>query len=161
MLDGVDGVRSINFDVEKQHMIVESNLPVADLQSLIESTGKQAIVKGVGSKPSTSAVAVLGYPVGYATGSVRGVVRFTEIEQQACIVDGTIDGLQPGLHGIHIYSKGDLSQGCDSIGEHYNPYNSPHGGPQDDILNRVGRTDFLIIQRRVNYQMNCESAAFR
>ncbi|GIY14311.1 sod_Cu domain-containing protein [Caerostris extrusa] len=32
-------------------------------------------------------------------------------------------------HGFHIHSSGDLSDGCQSTGPHYNPKTSNHGGP--------------------------------
>jgi len=159
-LEGIEGIKNFEVRLQDERVVVESTLPIFELQSLLESTGKDVLIKGVGSKKLPSAVAVLGYPVGFATGAVRGVVRFTEVEQD-CIVDGTIDGLQPGSHGIHIYSSGDLSQGCNSIGDHYNPYNSPHGGPNDDINNRHvgdlgnikadtnGRAVFRIIDRYI------------
>ena len=28
------------------------------------------------------------------------------------MIDGTIDGLSPGRHGLNIHELGDLSQGC-------------------------------------------------
>ena len=79
---------------------------------------------------------MLGYPVGFTTGGVRGVVRFTQLDEE-CVIDGTIDGLKPGPHGFHIHTGGDLSQGCNNLGEHYNPYGSAHGGPENDKHNRV------------------------
>ena len=99
----------------------------------------------MGTKPLSSAVAVLGYPVGFTTGGVRGVVRFTQLDEE-CVIDGTIDGLQSGPHGFHIHTSGDLSQGCNSLGEHYNPYGSPHGGPDDDIHNRVSTVFIRLFQ---------------
>jgi copper chaperone for superoxide dismutase len=136
VLNGADGVKNFEVDLSQERVMVESSLPIHELQSLLESSGKRVIITGVGSKKLASAVAVLGYPVGFSKGPVQGVVRFTEVEEE-CIIDGTIDGLKPGLHGFHIYSSGDLSQGCDSIGDHYNPYNAPHGGPDDNIKNKV------------------------
>ena len=79
---------------------------------------------------------MLGYPVGFTTGGVRGVVRFTQLDGE-CVIDGTIDGLKPGPHGFHIHTGGDLSQGCNNLGEHYNPFGSAHGGPENDKHNRV------------------------
>lgn len=71
---------------------------------------------------------------------IKGVVRFCSIgseeKKSGCVVDGTIDGLSPGLHGIHIHECGDLSLGCESVGEHYNPRNSPHGSPNDPPTHR-------------------------
>lgn len=71
---------------------------------------------------------------------INGVVRFSAADDHApaagCVVDGVIDGLKPGLHGIHIHECGDISNGCESLGKHFNPRNSPHGGPNDDINRR-------------------------
>ena len=136
VLHGVEGVTKFEVNLSQERVVVESSLPIYQLQALLEATGKHVIITGVGSKKLASAVAVLGYPVGFTKGSVRGVVRFTEVEDD-CVIDGTIDGLKPGAHGFHIHSSGDLSQGCDGLGDHYNPYDAPHGGPADDIRNRV------------------------
>lgn len=136
VLNGIEGVKNFEVDLSQERVVVESSLPIHQLQAALETSGKRVIITGVGSKKLASAVAVLGYPVGFSKGAVKGVVRFTEVEEE-CVIDGTIDGLKAGLHGFHIYSSGDLSQGCDSIGDHYNPYNAPHGGPNDNIQNRV------------------------
>lgn len=62
---------------------------------------------------------------------IKGVIRFssanTENHSVGCVVDGVIDGLRPGLHGLHIHECGDLSNGSKSIGAHYNPRNTSHG----------------------------------
>lgn len=56
-----------------------------------------------------AAVAMLGG----STGGINGIIRFVQINENECLVDGTIDGLTPGNHGIHVYECGDLSNGCD------------------------------------------------
>ena len=38
-----------------------------------------------------------------------------------CIVEGTLDGLEPGEHGLAVHEAGDVSKGCHSLGDHYNP----------------------------------------
>lgn len=43
---------------------------------------------------------------------VKGVVRFVQINDNTCVVDGTIDGLSPGVHGLCIHEYGDISEGC-------------------------------------------------
>ncbi|KAI5636794.1 copper/zinc superoxide dismutase (SODC) domain-containing protein [Phthorimaea operculella] len=68
---------------------------------------------------------------GVIRAQVMGVVRFQQAENGPLLVDGTIDGLTPGQHGIHVHASGDLSKGCLSLGEHYNPHGAPHGGPED------------------------------
>ena len=49
------------------------------------------------------------------------------------VIDGMVDGLSPGLHGLHIHELGDLSAGCASTGGHYNPTGAMHGGPADAV----------------------------
>lgn len=46
-------------------------------------------------------------------GGVRGLVRFLQVTPRSCLVDGAIDGLQPGPHGLHVHEFGDLSRSCD------------------------------------------------
>nr|CAD7602575.1 unnamed protein product [Timema genevievae] len=65
--------------------------------------------------PQVAAVAMLGGETGCGLGPVKGVVRFLQMEQDRCLIDGTIDGLEPGHHGLHIHELGDLSGGCDTF----------------------------------------------
>lgn len=71
---------------------------------------------------------------------VKGVVRFSSIaddkQTNGTVIDGVIDGLSPGLHGIHIHECGDITNGCESLGNHYNPKNTRHGSPANDIDHR-------------------------
>ncbi|XP_067145279.1 superoxide dismutase [Cu-Zn]-like [Centruroides vittatus] len=48
------------------------------------------------------------------------------------IITGEIHGLEKGEHGMHVHEFGDLTHGCESAGEHYNPYHKNHGGQFDD-----------------------------
>ena len=34
-------------------------------------------------------------------------------------------------HGFHVHEYGDLSEGCQSAGGHYDPFGVVHGGPRD------------------------------
>ena len=42
------GVQSVSVDVGKEAVLVESVLTSAEVQALIESTGRQAVLKGIG-----------------------------------------------------------------------------------------------------------------
>lgn len=53
------------------------------------------------------AVAMLSGP-----GPVQGVVRFLQLPENRCLIDGTIDGLEPGAHGLHVHELGDLTRDC-------------------------------------------------
>uniref|UniRef100_A0A8C6UPF5 Superoxide dismutase copper chaperone n=1 Tax=Neogobius melanostomus TaxID=47308 RepID=A0A8C6UPF5_9GOBI len=127
-LEGKPGVKSVSVDVERESVLVETALTSAEVQGLIETTGRRAVLKGIGSSQRDlgAAVAMLS-----GSGVVQGVVRFLQLSPERCLIDGTIDGLQPGAHGLHVHALGDLTQDCLSCGEHYNPFGKPHGGPGD------------------------------
>lgn len=42
------GVKSVSIDVSKESVLVESALTSAEVQALIESTGRRAVLKGIG-----------------------------------------------------------------------------------------------------------------
>lgn len=128
----LNGIENLDISLERGTVVVETNLPFTLIQEKIEKSGKKAVLKGYGEN-SYSAVSMLGGNSGYSvSNNIKGVIRFVQTVE-GCIVDGTVDGLEPGQHGIHIHECGDISKGCESVGEHFNPYNSIHGGPEDDI----------------------------
>uniref|UniRef100_A0A8D8XL02 Superoxide dismutase [Cu-Zn] n=3 Tax=Cacopsylla melanoneura TaxID=428564 RepID=A0A8D8XL02_9HEMI len=64
--------------------------------------------------------------------TVKGNVLFLQPQPNGpVLISGNITGLTPGDHGFHIHEKGDITQGCASMGPHYNPFNFPHGAPTD------------------------------
>ena len=54
------------------------------------------------------------------------------------LIKGTITGLEPGDHGFHIHEYGDLSQGCESAGGHYNPDDVDHGDLENGHVGDLG-----------------------
>uniref|UniRef100_UPI0037E7D412 copper chaperone for superoxide dismutase n=1 Tax=Semicossyphus pulcher TaxID=241346 RepID=UPI0037E7D412 len=127
-LEGKTGVQSVSIDVGKMEVLVESALTSAEVQALIESTGRRAVLKGIGGSERDlgSAVAMMA-----GVGNIVGVVRFLQLSEERCLIDGTVDGLEPGPHGLHVHTLGDLTQDCLSCGEHFNPFGRNHGGPGD------------------------------
>ncbi|XP_074518397.1 copper chaperone for superoxide dismutase [Halichoeres trimaculatus] len=127
-LEGRPGVQSVSIDISKEEVLVESALTSAEVQALIESTGRRAVLKGIGGSERDlgSAVAMLA-----GAGNIVGVVRFLQLSEERCLIDGTVDGLEPGPHGLHVHTLGDLTQDCLSCGDHYNPSGKQHGGPGD------------------------------
>ena len=59
--------------------------------------------------------------------SVKGSILLIQAPETATLVKGTITGLTPGEHGFHIHEFGDMSDGCKSMGGHYNPDGVDHG----------------------------------
>uniref|UniRef100_A0AAV2KQW9 Superoxide dismutase copper chaperone n=1 Tax=Knipowitschia caucasica TaxID=637954 RepID=A0AAV2KQW9_KNICA len=109
VLEGKAGVQSVNVDVASEAVLVETVLTSAEIQGLIESTGRRAVLKGIGGSQQDlgAAVAMLS-----GSGSVQGVVRFLQVSPDRCLIDGSIDGLQPGAHGLHVHALGDLTRDC-------------------------------------------------
>ncbi|XP_040265496.1 copper chaperone for superoxide dismutase isoform X1 [Bufo bufo] len=156
-LQGVKGIQNVNVSLESEAVVVETTLPASEVQKLLESTGRRAVLKGMGSIRSQNLGAAVAMLAG--AGSLQGVVHFLQTSENACIIDGTVDGLSPGLHGIHIHEFGDLSMGCERCGGHYNPEGSTHRSPEQpdshigDLGNILasddGRATFRINSNRV------------
>ncbi|XP_052745999.1 uncharacterized protein LOC112058522 [Bicyclus anynana] len=136
-------------------VVVETTLPSSVVLDMVQKTsGKRAVLQGFGE--SQSAVAMISSQ-SCCKSKVLGVIRFQQSSAGPLVGDGSVHGLAPGAHGLHVRHTGDLSMGCESIGEHYNPYNAPHGGPNDpadrrhagDLGNIVadeeGRATFRIV----------------
>ncbi|XP_038072125.1 copper chaperone for superoxide dismutase-like [Patiria miniata] len=131
-LEGVDGVSSLDINLAQEQVVIESILPSSELLELLENTGRRAVVKGHGvsnGKHLGAAVSVLDTP---RDGPVAGVIRMVQLAENRCIIEGTVDGLTPGVHGLNVHEYGDISDGCNSCGMHFNPTNSRHGGPEDE-----------------------------
>ncbi|EDL33068.1 copper chaperone for superoxide dismutase, isoform CRA_a [Mus musculus] len=67
---------------------------------------------------------------------VQTTLPSQELSSELCLIEGTIDGLEPGLHGLHVHQYGDLTRDCNSCGDHFNPDGASHGGPQDTDRHR-------------------------
>ncbi|XP_063172865.1 copper chaperone for superoxide dismutase [Candoia aspera] len=124
------GLRIVDIQLDSQTVVVETSLGTEEVQNLLESTGRKAVLKGMGSSvPGLLGSAAVAMMTG--RGLIRGVVRFLQVSPEKCLVDGTVDGLQPGLHGLHVHEFGDITRSYDSCGDHFNPNGECHGGPQD------------------------------
>src|SRR5690606_9599528 len=60
-----------------------------------------------------------------------GLIKLTRTADGVSI-EGTVTGLEPGLHGFHIHENGDCSApDASSAGGHFEPADDPHGAPDD------------------------------
>jgi superoxide dismutase, Cu-Zn family len=78
-----------------------------------------------GGNNSHTCVAVL-------SGDVNGVVNFF-MKNDKCVVSYNINGLKDGKHGFHIHRCGDMTKGCISGCEHFNPEGVSHGDRNSTI----------------------------
>jgi len=158
VLSGNGSVKDVSVDLAAQRVVLTSSLPSEDVKSLIETTGKRAVLLGMGAaaastdadvrpvtnqadaRPKAAAVAMLGGLIGSSTkSSVVGVVRFSQGGGNGggCVIDGTIDGLRPGSdHALAIHECGDISNGCESTGDCYD--RSDRQRTPEDADRRVG-----------------------
>ena len=89
---------------------------------------------------------------------VKGSILLMQAPGTPTLIKGTITGLKPGAHGFHIHEFGDMSDGCKSMGGHYNPDNVDHGdlkqghvGDLENVeANEQGVADFTITATRVD-----------
>jgi Cu-Zn family superoxide dismutase len=63
--------------------------------------------------------------------NVKGIVNFIQKDSNL-VIKYKIKNLKDGYHGFHIHRCGDITKGCDSGCEHFNPYNKDHGGLNDE-----------------------------
>jgi len=89
---------------------------------------------------------------------VKGTILLIQAPGTPTLVKGTITGLEPGPHGFHIHEFGDMSDGCKTMGGHYNPDGVDHGdlkeGHVGDLENVMadekGVAKFSIVAPRVD-----------
>lgn len=121
-------------------LVILSAKPWIEIQETIEETGKRAILVGFSDR---AAVAMLDKG---DDKTVKGVIRFCSITaDNGVVIDGIIDGLAPmQKHILSICEFGDVSQGCNSLGDVYKK--SSYTIQSDDS----GRSKI----REVDYKLN-------
>lgn len=84
--------------------------------------------------PTTRNAICILYPSNKTYSSFKGIVSFqqeTYTGPTKIVVSAA--GLKPNsLHAFHIHEFGDLTDGCNTAGPHYNPNGKNHGGPLDE-----------------------------
>lgn len=79
-------------------------------------------------------------------GDVQGIVIFSQSNETAPVkVEIRVRGFLPGqIHAIHVHEYGDVRQGCESLGGHWNPLHVDHGHSQwtpthhaGDLVNNI------------------------
>jgi Cu-Zn family superoxide dismutase len=92
----------------------------------------------------------------HVSGTVTFVAQATGVEVRV-----QLEGLTPGKHGLHVHETGDCSSSdASSAGAHFNPGNSPHGGPDSPAhhagdfgnveADAAGRVDTTFLDRSLS-----------
>ena len=130
------GIESFQIDVPPERVVVTTSRTSDEVKEIIERNGKIAVLVGSGlgsqlSRTKNAAVAMLGRDGNFLESSgPKGVIRMTQLDADHCVIEGTVDGLTPGAHGLAVHETGDTSEGCGSLGGHYNPRGVRHGSPE-------------------------------
>ena len=63
--------------------------------------------------------------------TIKGTVKFTEDAGSGQVkIDVNLTGLDKNaLHGFHVHESGDLTDKCESMCAHFNPFKKQHGCP--------------------------------
>lgn len=114
------GITSATINKSDNKVYVETDLPSSIIQRYIENEfNSAAILRGMGAgnwskgKYETTAAVSIISNYDELIKPIRGVVRFVQLDENNCAIDGTIDGIKTGLHSINVCEYGDLTKGCE------------------------------------------------
>jgi Cu-Zn family superoxide dismutase len=106
---------------------------------------------------------------------IKGNIKFHECENsKGTEVHFNLYNLKPNkVAGFHIHENGDITEGCKSLGPHFNPTNKQHGSifidiknsHSGDLLNNVypdkyGKFIYSYIDPRIKLRGDVESSIF-
>jgi Cu-Zn family superoxide dismutase len=78
---------------------------------------------------TTKAIATVAAIAVFDGRKIKGTVQFTEEDNGRRVrIDVDLIGLKKNhRHGFHVHESGDITQGCESMCAHFNPYGKKHG----------------------------------
>lgn len=130
-LNKVDGVTRVEANLEDQLVLVEGTTPPSSIVSAIQSTGRDAILRGSG-KSDSAGVCILETHSTQVSDHVRGLARMVQLSDNKTLVDLTLRGVSPGTYQATVRQTGDISQGATSTGGIWEAVKSLGGfGKQD------------------------------
>jgi Cu-Zn family superoxide dismutase len=126
--------------IENTHSEEDSAMKINEINNSCDRTRAKACqCDRIMSLQEDSAATVIAQCILEQSDDVTGTILLMQsVEGGTTLIKGTIRGLAPGLHGLHIHEFGDLSQGCKSAGGHYNPDGVAHGDADDGHVGDLG-----------------------
>ena len=109
------GVAKIEANLKDQLFYIEGTAAPSSIVSAIESTGRDAILRGSG-KSNSASVCILETHANGVSDPVRGLARMVQVSDSRTLVDLTLRGVSPGTYHATIREKGDISRGAASTG---------------------------------------------
>jgi copper chaperone for superoxide dismutase len=114
-LSKVDGVAKIEANLKDQLILVDGTAAPSSIVSAIQSTGRDAILRGSG-KSNSAGVCILETHSTTVSDPVRGLARMVQTSDKVTLVDLTLRGVSPGTYHATVRETGDISQGAPSTG---------------------------------------------
>ncbi|GFF29205.1 superoxide dismutase 1 copper chaperone [Aspergillus udagawae] len=114
-LYNVEGVKKVEASLKDQLVLIEGTAPPSSIVTAIQSTGRDAILRGSGTSNS-SAVCILETHSTTVPNKIRGLARMVQVSSNMTLVDLTINGLAPGKYWATVREVGDISRGAESTG---------------------------------------------
>jgi len=111
----LDGITKVTGDLTQQIIAIEGSAAPSAIVNAIQSTGRDAILRGSG-KADSAAVCILETHSKSVADPVRGLIRMVQVASNMTILDISIRGLSPGKYNATIRSNGDISRGPASTG---------------------------------------------
>lgn len=109
------GIRKIECNLRDQLFFIEGTAPPSSIVSAIESTGRDAILRGSG-KADSAGVCILETHAKGVSDPVRGLARMVQVSDNRTLVDLTLRGVSPGTYHATVRETGDISRGAGSTG---------------------------------------------
>ncbi|KAH8879844.1 Cu,Zn superoxide dismutase-like protein [Thozetella sp. PMI_491] len=142
----LEGITKVEANLEDQMVSIEGTAPPSAILDAIQSTGRDAILRGSGAQNS-AAVSILetyhrqpsAAPVrdGESDREVRGLARMVQVSDEYTLVDLTLRGVAPGKYYATIREYGDLKDGAASTGPVWASQNTSANSPPRGALGPV------------------------
>jgi copper chaperone for superoxide dismutase len=114
-LRGLNGIDKVEANLQNQSVLVEGTAPPSAIVSAIESTGRDAILRGSG-KSNSAGVCILETHANSIQDPVRGLARMVQVGDNKTLVDLTLKGVSSGTYHATVRERGDISEGAASTG---------------------------------------------
>ncbi|KAA8902487.1 putative superoxide dismutase copper chaperone Lys7 [Sphaerosporella brunnea] len=114
-LGELPGIIRVDANLKDQLVSVEGTVAPSQIITAIQSTGRDAILRGSG-KANSAAVSILETHAPDVGNPVRGLSRIVQVSPKLSIVDLSVRGLSPGKYYASVRENGDISQGAVSTG---------------------------------------------
>ncbi|KAK5156430.1 hypothetical protein LTR04_005657, partial [Oleoguttula sp. CCFEE 6159] len=109
------GVQNVDANLKQQLVSVEGTAAPSAIVAAIQSTGRDAILRGSGASEG-AAVCILETHSQSVADQVRGLARMVQVSPNLTVIDLSIRGLSPGNYFATVRETGDISRGPESTG---------------------------------------------